>query len=85
MVAVENYPELKSDATMVNAMQTYADVEEHISAARRFYNSAVLELNNRVEIFPSSIFATMLAIKKLPFFEIDDNQRRTVNVSDYMK
>ena len=42
MVAVENYPDLKSDQTMVTAMQTYNEVEEHIAAARRFYNSAVL-------------------------------------------
>ena len=33
MVNVENYPALKSDATMVQAMQTYNEVEEHISAA----------------------------------------------------
>ena len=57
MVAVENYPQLKSDQTMISAMQTYNEVEEHIAAARRFYNAAVLELNNAVEIFPSSIIA----------------------------
>ena len=41
MLNVENYPQLKSDQTMIQAMQTYAEVEEHIAAARRFYNSAV--------------------------------------------
>ena len=53
MVNVENYPQLKSDQTMIQAMQTYNEQEEHIAAARRFYNSAVLELNNAVEIFPN--------------------------------
>src|SRR5699024_5315832 len=43
MVAVENYPQLKSDQTMLQAMQTYNEQEEHIAAARRFYNSAVLD------------------------------------------
>ena len=45
IVSVENYPQLKSDQTMMQAMQTYSEVEEHIAAARRFYNSAVNELN----------------------------------------
>ena len=48
MVSVENYPQLKSDQTMIQAMSTYNEVEEHIAAARRFYNSAVLDLNNAV-------------------------------------
>lgn len=84
MVNFENYPQLKSDATMVQAMETYAEVEEHIAAARRFYNSAVNELNNAVEIFPSSIIAGMLNIKAKPFFEVQENERRTVNVSDIL-
>ena len=62
MVNVENYPQLKSDQTMIQAMQTYSEVEEHIAAARRFYNSAVNDLNNSVEIFPSSLVAGMVGI-----------------------
>lgn len=70
MVAVENYPQLKSDQTMLQAMQTYNEQEEHIAAARRFYNSAVLDLNNAVEIFPSSMIAAMLNIKQMPFLKL---------------
>lgn len=85
MVAVENYPQLKSDQTMINAMQTYNEVEEHIAAARRFYNSAVLELNNAVEIFPSSFFANLMGIKKQDFFQIDESETKAVNAADYLK
>ncbi len=86
MVSVENYPQLKSDQTMITAMQTYNEQEEHIAAARRFYNSAVLELNNAVEIFPGSLIAGMLAIKQLPFFEVENEQeRKAINAADYMK
>ena len=84
MINVENYPQLKSDATMVQAMQTYAEVEEHIAAARRFYNSAVNELNNAVEIFPSSAIAGMLNIKAKPFFEVQENERLPINASDIL-
>lgn len=84
MVSVENYPQLKSDQTMIQAMQTYNEQEEHIAAARRFYNSAVLELNNAVEIFPSSLVAAMLCIKQMPFFEVKNEQEReAIDASKY--
>ena len=86
MVSVENYPQLKSDQTMMTAMQTYNEVEEHIAAARRFYNSAVLELNNAVEIFPSSVVALIINIKNMPFFEIENpNERERVDAQAYFK
>lgn len=83
MVNVENYPQLKSDQTMIQAMQTYSEVEEHIAAARRFYNSAVKELNNAVEIFPSSIVAAMVGITQCPFYEAPEAAKQRVNASDY--
>ena len=85
LVNVENYPQLKSDQTMVQAMQTYAEVEEHIAAARRFYNSAVNDLNNSAEIFPSSLVASMIGIKSYPFFEASEEIRQEVNAADYLK
>lgn len=75
LAAVENYPNLKSDKTMLFTMQTYNEVEEHIAAARRFYNSAVNELNNAVEIFPSSMIAAMLNIKAKDFFSAKSDER----------
>jgi len=83
-VAVENYPELKADQTMVQAQKTYAEVEEHISAARRFYNAAVLELNNAVEIFPSSLVAVLINVRKQVFFEIDEAERKPINADQHL-
>lgn len=85
MVAVENYPQLKSDNTMVVAMQTYNEVEEHIAAARRFYNSAVRELNNAVEIFPSSMIAAAAGITKKEFFQAEEIEQQPVRAKDYLK
>ena len=84
MVSVENYPQLKSNETMVQAMQTFAEMEEQISAARRFYNAAILELNNATEIFPSSLIASSMGITALPFFEIiNENEKSPINAKDY--
>lgn len=85
MVALENYPQLKSDTIMMQAIRTYNEVEEHIAAARRFYNSAAQELKNAVEIFPSSIFASMLGIKPVDFFRAPEAERKAINAADYLK
>ena len=85
MVAVENYPQLKSDQTMMTAMQTYNEVEEHIAAARRFYNSAANELKNAVEIFPSSLIARMINVKAVDFFKAEEKERQAVNAADFLK
>lgn len=85
MVSVENYPELKSDNTMLQAMQTYNEVEAQLSAARRFYNSAVSELNTAVEIFPGSIIASMASVKVMPFYEADEASKAPVDAADYLK
>ena len=82
-VSVENYPQLKSDQTMIQTMQTYSEVEEHIAAARRFYNSAVKDLNNSVEIFPSSLVAALIGVKSCPFFETDEIARQPINAEEY--
>lgn len=80
----ENYPDLKSQETMVRAQETFEEVEGHISAARRFYNSSVTELKNAVEIFPSSVIANMLGIKAMPYFEMDEAEKKPVDASDYL-
>lgn len=84
-VSVENYPQLKSDNTMVQAMKTYADVEEHIAAARRFYNAAVRDLKNVVQIWPSSMFAASMGISgDIPYFEAaSEVERAPINAQNY--
>ena len=69
-LSVENYPDLKSNQTMIQAMQSFNEVEEHIAAARRFYNASVNDLKNAVEIFPGNVIAGMIGVKAdMPFFE----------------
>ncbi len=84
-IQAEAYPELKSDTAMVTAQQAMGETEEHIAAARRFYNSAVKEYKNALEIFPSSMVAAMMGLKDVyPFFETDDAERQAVDVNDIL-
>jgi LemA protein len=68
---------------MITAMQTYNEVEEHIAAARRFFNTAVNDLNNAVEIFPSSLFAQKLGISTEEFFKVNETETKPINASDF--
>ena len=84
-VSVENYPDLKSNQTMLQAMNAMQDVEESIAAARRFYNAAVNDLNNAVEIFPSSLVAQWLHIKQAVFFEAPEIEKKPIKAGDFLK
>ena len=85
VVSMEAYPELRAVESMTQAMKTYQDVEDNISASRRFYNSAVNELKNAVDIFPSSIIANAINISAMPFYEDPESAliQSTINASDY--
>lgn len=85
MLNVENYPNLKSDQTMITAQQTFNEVEEHISASRRFYNSAVNNLNNSIQIFPGNIIAKFIDVQKMPYFEATADSKKEINANDYFK
>lgn len=85
MVQVENYPNLKSDQTMMQSMRTYNEVEEHISAARRFYNSSLTQLRNSVMIFPGNLFAGFASdTAYLDYFHTDESSKQPVNASEYL-
>jgi LemA protein len=79
MVAVERYPELKSNTNFLQLQASFNEIEEQISASRRFYNSAVTELNNAVEMFPSNIVAGTMGLTKREFFEIPEVERKNVS------
>ena len=80
----ENYPDLKSNDNMMRAQETFEEVEGHISAARRFYNSSVTSLNNAVQIFPGSLIANMANIQSMPYFEMDEAEKKPVDASDFL-
>ena len=84
MISVEAYPDLKSDQTMQQAQLSYNEVETKIAAARRFYNSAVGQLNNSIEIFPGSIIARYANAYVMPFYEVDEASKAPVDASSIL-
>jgi len=69
LVSMEAYPQLESDRPLIEAQQTWTETEAQITAARRFYNAAVNQLNNAIQIFPGPIIAAIAGVQAMPFFE----------------
>lgn len=84
MLRAENYPELKSSQNMLQAQQTYNEVEAQIAAARRFYNSAVTQMRNSIQIFPGNIIAKLIGVKDMPLYEADETSKAPVNAADIL-
>lgn len=81
LMVVESYPNLKVSENFLNLQNAIVDSEEHIQAARRFYNSNVSLYNQKVEIIPSSIIASMMNYKKFAYFVAEENEKDLVKVS----
>lgn len=56
ILTYEQYPELKSDATITRLMDDLAGSENRISVARIAYNDGVREYNIHLRTFPNNVF-----------------------------
>ena len=79
-IVAENYPELKSSENYVTLQQSITDVEEHLQAARRLYNSNVSLFNQQLVSFPTSAVAKNKGMTKKEFFEIDEIKKNDVKI-----
>lgn len=78
-VSIEAYPELKANENFMNLQMEISDMENKLSASRRFFNSTTRELNNSVQTFPSNIIANMFGFHKEPMFEVPQDMQATLN------
>ncbi len=68
----EAYPDLKANENFMQLQAELTDTEDKVQAARRFYNGAARDLNTKVKVFPTNIFAGMLGFKERVFYEVDE-------------
>lgn len=78
-ITLEAYPDLKANANFRQLQEEIADVENKLAATRRYFNSATRELNNKVEVFPSNIIASMFGFKKEMMFDLGANRANLEN------
>jgi len=70
LVVVENYPQLKSDATFIRLMDELAGTENRLSVERKRYNDRVVEFNQTIRRFPGSTVARLFGFERAQYFEI---------------
>ena len=80
MALSESYPDLKANTNFIDLQNQLKDVEDKISYARQFYNDSVLMYNNKIEMFPSNLVASMFKFNAETFFEADEKERENVKV-----
>ena len=54
--------------------------EGRVAYARQFYNDSVLDSNNKLEQFPTVVFARMLRFDRREYFEADEAARTAPTV-----
>ena len=77
----EAYPDLKANTNFLDLQDQLKYVEEDIANARKFYNAVVKQYNNKCEMFPSNLIASIFHFERMPMFEVSaPEQRENVKV-----
>lgn len=80
MALAEAYPDLKANENFRDLSNQLTKVEDDIANSRKYYNGVVRMFNNKVEMFPSNIFASIFGYKSKMMFEANQNERKNVKV-----
>ena len=74
----EAYPDLKANQNMARLMEELSSTENKVAFARQSFNDAVMNYNNKREIFPNTIVAGMFAFAPAQLLEIESPEKRAV-------
>ncbi len=69
MAVMENYPQLKADENVLKLQEELTTTENQIAFARQAYNDVVLDLNTRIQIFPTNLIASNFGFKAAEYFK----------------
>lgn len=78
LVVVEKYPDLKANTNFLDLQERLSKMEEEIAFSRRYYNGSVREYNNKCQMFPLNLIASMFGFKALPMYQVESEQERKV-------
>lgn len=80
MAVAESYPELKANENFKDLSTQLVKIEDDIANARKYYNGTVRIFNNKVQMFPSNIIASIFGYKTKKMFEATENERKNVKI-----
>ena len=76
----ESYPDLKANTNFLELQNELNETENKIAVSRQFYNDIVMQYNNKVEMVPSNIVASLFKFTKEAFFQGGNYERKNVEV-----
>jgi LemA protein len=76
----ESYPDLKANQNFLALQEELTATEGRVAYARQFYNDTVLNYNNKLQAFPTVIFANMLKFQRREYFEADEAAREVPKI-----
>lgn len=76
LMVQERYPELKADKNFSEIMAQLKDCEKQIAISRQFYNDVCQKYNDKIEMFPSNIVASMFHFELAKFFTVTNEAER---------
>jgi LemA protein len=68
----ENYPDLKTNSTVMTLMDSVRGVEDEIARQRYTYNNISQQYNTLCDVIPSNIIARLLGLSKLDYLEFEE-------------
>jgi len=75
---VESYPDIKSQANVLDLQQQIERLEGMIAARRELYNDTVYRFDTRIRQFPTNLLASLFGWTERPFFAAPTDERSTV-------
>jgi LemA protein len=69
LAVMENYPQLKADENVLKLQEELTTTENQLAFARQAYNDVVLELNTRIQTFPTNIIANNFGFHPAEYFK----------------
>lgn len=84
-IAVEAYPQIKSDQAFLRLQDELTGTENRIAVARTDYNGAVQKHNTYIRRFPAVITAKIVGAKPREYFEVTNAENREAPKIDFKK
>ena len=75
-VVAEQYPQLRANENFMNLNNQLQRTEEDIANARKYYNAVVKNYNNKIQMFPSNIVASMFSFNRQTMFAVENSDER---------
>ena len=74
----EAYPDLKANQNMMQLSEELTSTENRVAFARQAYNDSVMNYNNKVQVFPSTLIAGPFGFAPAEQLAIEDPAKREV-------